>query len=70
MGKNGRDIFSTFTFSDSEKDNIEAYMEKFSGYFNPRANTVLSRYIFHKTDQRERESTDQYITELQILVQD
>ena len=70
LGKKGRDIFSTFTISAEETDKIGAYISKFGEYFSPQSNTVFSRYLFHKRDQRDGETIDQYITELKLLARE
>ena len=62
LGEKGRDIFSTFTISAEETDKIGAYISKFSEYFSRPSNTVFSRYLFHKRDQRDGKTIDQYIT--------
>ena len=70
LGEKGRDVFSTWTLATDEKDKICVYLAKFDDYFNPQSNPIFSRYTFHKRDQREGETIEQYATELKILVRD
>ena len=67
MGDKGLDIFSTLTITADEKDKIEVYLNKFSEYFNPRCNTIFSRYLFHKGDG---EPVGQFITDLKLLARE
>ena len=62
MGKNKKDIFSTLILRDNKKANVKTYMEKFSWYFNPRANSVHEISLPCKRSRRG--PTDQHITEL------
>ena len=67
LGNKGRDIFSTLAFTTEEQDKIQPYINKFTEYSNPQSKAVFSRYLFHKHDQQDSESVDQYITNLKIL---
>ena len=43
-------------------------MQKFNEYFSPSANPIFSCYVFHKQDQNNIETVEQYATDLKLLV--
>ena len=71
LGEEGIEIFNNFTWApggggtDSEDpDKIETVMTKFKNYCNPRKNTVMERYTFWETKQKEGEPIDHFVNEL------
>ena len=69
-GEKGRDIFNTWTLTAAERDNVTTYLRKFSEHVEPLANPIFARYQFHKRNQRDSESIEQYLTELRITAKE
>ncbi|XP_021340552.1 uncharacterized protein K02A2.6-like [Mizuhopecten yessoensis] len=65
IGEEGLEIYNNFTF-ENEGDNLKLkpVLDKFQEYCNPRKYTVIERYMFWETKQREGESIDHFVTEL------
>ncbi|MES9901692.1 MAG: RNase H-like domain-containing protein, partial [Sedimenticola sp.] len=65
LGDEGIEIYNNFIFDDpANKDKIKEVLSKFRDYCNPRKNTVIERYKFWETKQREGETVDHFFTEL------
>ena len=67
IGQEGRDIYNTMAFKDTEVDKIEVLFSKFDEYCEPRKNIIMERYKFNTRVQRSDETPDQYVTELKLL---
>ena len=57
LGDDGLDIWETFDMTATEST-LEAVLEKFSTYCNPRKNEVFDRFCFFERVQGEQESID------------
>ena len=66
LGEEEIEIFNNFTFTaeGENKDNLSCVKGKFKNNCNPRKNTVIERYTFWETKQKEGESIDHFVTEL------
>ncbi|XP_069136748.1 uncharacterized protein [Argopecten irradians] len=65
IGEDGMEIYNNFVFAnDADKLKWEPVLDKFQEYCNPRKNTVIERYMFWETKQKEGESIDHFVTEL------
>ena len=67
IGRKGREIFNTWTIPVAEKDKIEPLFTRFANYCKPRKNITLERYRFNSRVQQERETLDEFVTELTKL---
>ena len=67
IGQEGRDIYNTMAFKDTEFDKIEVLFSKFDEYCEPRKNIIMERYKFNTRMQRSDETPDQYVIELKLL---
>ena len=69
IGKEARDVFSTFTEWRNADDNqkIEPVLAKFSQYCQPGQNVPFERYCFNRRTQEPGETFDQYCTALRKL---
>ena len=70
VGEKGRDIYNTWTLTDEERKLLATYYSKFEDYVKPKSNNVFARYKFHKRIQQEKESFEQFLTDLRLLVKD
>ena len=60
----GIEIYNNFTFTAKGESKDNCIKGKFKNYCNPRKNTVIERYTFWETKQREGENIDHFVTEL------
>jgi hypothetical protein len=67
IGQDGRDIYNTMAFTESEVDKIDILFAKFEEYCKPRKNIIMERYKFNTRVQRKDETADQYVTELKLI---
>ncbi|CAB4039108.1 Hypothetical predicted protein, partial [Paramuricea clavata] len=67
IGQDGRDIYNTMKFTQAQTDKIDVLFAKFDEYCEPRRNTIMERYKFNTRVQRDDETADQYVTELNLL---
>lgn len=70
IGEKGRNIYSTWTLTGKESEELKTYYERFEQYVKPRTNIIYNRYKFHSRIQKENETFDQFVTEVQLLVKD
>ena len=63
MGDEAINIFTTFTFTDEEKNKIEVLKTKFETYFVPKKNLTFERYRFF-TMRQVSETIEQFVTSL------
>ena len=69
VGEKGRDIFSTFVVLDASENNPTEYIRLFKNHVEPSSNPIFERFKFHKQNQKEFETIEQYITELKLVAQ-
>ena len=62
IGQEGRDIYNTMDFKDTEVDKIDVLFSKFDEYCELRKNIIMERYKFNTRVQRSDETADQYVT--------
>ena len=70
IGEQGREIYSTFTFTNLEKDQTEPIFTKFETYCKPKKNTIMARFRFNSRIQKQSENIDSFVTDLRILAAD
>lgn len=63
IGEEGFKIYTTFQFTDAEKDKLNTLLDKFEAHFLPRENLTYERYKFFSFKQTQGQSLDQFITE-------
>ncbi|XP_049520589.1 uncharacterized protein LOC119443895 [Dermacentor silvarum] len=64
MGKQAREIFSTFELSEQQQKQYEVVRKKFDDHFVAARNLVYESACFHRRIQQPGESVDQFITAL------
>ncbi|CAI9737570.1 Hypothetical predicted protein [Octopus vulgaris] len=70
IGSKGRDIHSTLDFdSPDEEMNLQAVIEKFDAYCEPRKNITFLRHKFFTCGQAEHQKFDEYVVELRQKAQ-
>ena len=70
-GGEAQDIMRGFTFSGTEGDKRDVWMDvikKFKEHCDPRKNSVFERHKFWQRDQKDSEGFDQWVTDLRILL--
>ena len=70
IGEKGRQIFSTWNFSDEEKKQLQSYYDGFEEYCAPKSNRIYNRYKFKSRTQGEGEPFEAFVTELKVLIKD
>ena len=70
IGKEGREIFNTFTFAEAEKDKLDKLLEKFENYCIPKKNVTMERHKFNTRTQGSTELIDQFVTDLKNIAND
>ena len=68
IGRHGVDVYNSWT-SDNEMDKhkLRTVWEKFEKHIEPKVNSFLARYHFHKCYQMPTGSIDEYITRCRLL---
>lgn len=61
IGEKCREVYEQFN---SDFKNVEDLLKEFDGFFLPRKNITIERHAFFIRDQREQESVEQYVFEL------
>ena len=67
IGAEARNVFSTFTVGDDNRDRRQPVLESFSAYYQPLKNVPFERYKFYSRVQEGRKSHDHYRTTLRQL---
>ncbi|XP_075721804.1 uncharacterized protein LOC142765116 [Rhipicephalus microplus] len=67
MGRQAREIFSTFTLSEQQQKQYETVRKKFDDHFVAARNLVYESACFHRRIQQPGESVDQFVTALHTL---
>jgi hypothetical protein len=69
LGQEGLRIYETFTWTTAGDENkIAPVLVKFDGHFQPRKSQTFERYKFLTRHQREGESCESFLLELQSLI--
>ena len=64
IGKEGQDMFETFTLSEADQKDIKKVLDEFQARCAPVTNVIYERYLFNKRIQEAGESLDHYITDV------
>ena len=64
IGKEGQDMFETFSLSETNSNNITKVLQEFETRCSPATNVIYERYIFNKRTQQPGELLDHYITDI------
>ena len=65
IGPADLEVYNTFTWvNDNDKQKVEIILTKFEPYCIPRANVTWERHVFNACNQRNDETIDQYVTDL------
>ncbi|KAK7093228.1 hypothetical protein V1264_007018 [Littorina saxatilis] len=67
MGNEAEKIFSQFNLNAEDSKKYDVVLEKFNEYFLPKKNVIHERAKFHRREQKEEESVEQYIRALYDL---
>ena len=69
VGAKGREVFTTWSLADNEKDKPYVYLEKFKQHITPQVNLVYSRFQFLDREQNDGEKSSEFVTALKLLAQ-
>lgn len=69
MGADADRIFAQFGLNENDSKDYDKVVEKFDEYFIPQRNVIHIRATFHRRDQKEGESVEQYIRSLYELAE-
>ena len=67
MGPEAENIFTQFGLVDTDANDFHAVIGRFNAYFEPKRNIIHERAKFHKRNQKEGESVEEYIRHLYEL---
>ncbi|KAK7102680.1 hypothetical protein V1264_020867 [Littorina saxatilis] len=67
MGSDAERIFERFELAPDDAKNFDVVLEKYNQYFLPQKNVIHERATFHKRNQREDESIEEYVRQLYEL---
>ena len=67
MGPEAEKIFFQFGLADAEANDFHTVIGRFNAYFEPKRNVIHERAKFHKRNQKEGESVEEYIRHLYEL---
>lgn len=65
IGEEAIEVFNTFKLNTSDSENLETVLSKFEEYCQPIKNVIFERYKFFNIVQKEGQSFDSFLTELQ-----
>ena len=69
MGPEAEKIFSTFGLSEEDGKNYATVLGKYNDYFTPKRNIIHERATFHRRDQKDTETVEEYVRALYDLSQ-
>lgn len=64
MGPEADKILKSFSLTAEERENFDTVLQKFSEYFVPERNIIHTRAQFHKRNQKQLESIEEYVRSL------
>ena len=67
IGKQGQDVYQSFTFEGDEDGKYEPLVRKFDAVFLPKTNLTYERYRFNSCVQKEEQPFDTFATEVRGL---
>ena len=67
MGPEAEKIFHQFGLADAEANDFNTVLGMFSDYFEPKGKAIHERATFHKRNQKEGESVEEYIRHMYEL---
>lgn len=67
MGRQAREVFSTFGLTEEEARSYDVVKQKFDSHFIKERNIVYESACFHRRQQQPQESVDQFATALHVL---
>ena len=68
IGRHGLDVYQGWTWDDPDnRHKLDQVWERFDRHIQPRVNSYLARYNFHKCRQLEHESVDEFIARCRVL---
>ena len=64
IGKEGQEMFETFSLSEEHRGDIDRVLEEFEARCTPVTHVIYERYLFNKRVQEPGESFDHYLTDI------
>ena len=69
MGDKADDILQSFNLTEADQKKYSTVKDKFERYFVKRRNTIFERAKFNKRKQEDKESVDEFITDVYCLAE-
>ena len=70
VGETGRDIYNSWNLSEEDSKKIDILYDQFEKHTLPRKNSLFSRYLFQKREQRPGENFETFVTDLRNQTKD
>lgn len=68
--ENSPEVCNTFEFgTEEDKKKLNLMLKKFEDYLSPRKNPSFERFKFWNRSQQERETVNQFVTELRRMIE-
>lgn len=67
IGKEGQEVYKTFTFDTDTEGKYEPLIKKFDAVFLPKTNVTYERFLFNTCVQKSGQAFDSFVTELRGL---
>ena len=68
LGEEAEDVLASTKIKDDEMKKYPSVLAKFEQFFQVRKNLIFERAKFNRRNQRENESTEEYLTVLHTMV--
>ncbi|XP_053305893.1 uncharacterized protein K02A2.6-like [Spea bombifrons] len=65
-GAEALDIYNSFQLSETDSENYEIVMERFSAYCTPKKNETYERFVFNSRVQLPHETVEEFLTDLKL----
>ena len=70
IGAHGREVYKTFRWEETEKDDPYKVLDHFETYVWPRINKRITRHRLKQQKQKSEEIIDNFVKDLRIILMD
>lgn len=68
-GQEAIDVFNTFPLTAAQREDYDAIVQAFEDYCSPKCNETYERYVSRARQQKEGESFEQFLRDVQLKAQ-
>ena len=68
IGAHGREVYKTFTWEETEKDDPYKVLNRFETYVRPRKNKRIAQHQLKQRKQKSEETFDNFVKDLRIIL--